>query len=172
MTDPKRFAFAGGILLLLLLLLVWTLSPRNAPPAARRHAVSKVDRPSFTLSTRPTPLVTSTGGARAVPSPVGSAEVGADTSTRLYAVAMPRLSGLPPEARSGTALELWVAWEPPITKQPRIQRLATGVTLDRIVPPVAPKGSPVALLRIPRNEIPSVLYGDRYGSMSAVITGE
>jgi hypothetical protein len=40
---------------------------------------------------------------------------------RAYAVAVPELKGLPPEAIPGTRLELWVAWDPPVTKQPRVQ---------------------------------------------------
>ena len=163
MPDVKRLSVAGGVVVLLLLLF-WraasSVSQPSSPPA--RRASSKV-----VPSTNPSALSAAPSPRVSLGEPAAVSEVG----TRGYAVALPELSGLPADALPGTRLELWVAWEPPVTKQPRIQRLATSVTLDRIVPPVTPDGSPAALLRIPRREIPSVLYGDRYGAMSVVVTG-
>ncbi len=165
MPDVKRLSIAGGVVVLLLLLFWRAASSVSQPssPSVRRASSNAVQGASpSVLSAAPSPS-TSSGAPSA---PISGAD------TRVYAVALPELAGLPADAAPGTRLELWVTWEPPVTKQPRVQRLATGVTLDRMVPPVTPDGSPAALLRIPRREIPSVLYGDRYGAVSAVVTGE
>jgi hypothetical protein len=162
MPDIKRFLVAGGVVVMLLLLF-WRAAgsvshsgptPRTVAPPVTRQTPLSID-PSPSLS----------------PAESSSKDPADGPAMRIYAVSLPELTGLPEDAKAGTPLELWVAWEPPVTKHPRIQRLATGITLDRIVLPVVPEGSPAALLRIPRHEIPSVLYGDRYGALSAVITG-
>jgi hypothetical protein len=163
MPDVKRLAIAGGVVVLLLLLFWRAAASVSQPSPSRPH-------PGLSLSDAGTPVWAPSIG----PSPIEGAgtTTPSEGGTRDYAVALPELAGLPEDAQPGTPMELWVAWEPPVTKHPRIQRLATGVTLARIIPPVTPDGAPAALLRIPKAQIPSVLYGDRYGVMSAVLTGE
>lgn len=168
MPDVKRFAVAGGVVVVLLLLF-W----RAAAPVSHPSAPSEMATLPTTQQTASSLAVPSPGSEPARSASAPSPAISDDRSapTRVYAVALPDLPGLPEDAKPGTSLELWVAWEPPVTKHPRIQRLATGVTLDRIVPPVVADGAPAALLRIPIKEMASVLYGDRYGALSAVITG-
>lgn len=88
---------------------------------------------------------------------------------RAYAVALPELKGLPPEAIPGTRLELWVAWDPPVTKQPRVQKLIEDVILAEMIPPVVPEAPATAVLSVPTKTLPDLLYGDRYGALSATI---
>ncbi|HEX2239804.1 MAG TPA: hypothetical protein VHJ82_01490 [Actinomycetota bacterium] len=86
-----------------------------------------------------------------------------------YALALPSLRGLPSDTPPGTPLKLWAAWEPPITKQPRIQVLIERVVLRAIVPPTDPGAPPTALLWVPVERIPDLLYGDRYGALSVTV---
>ena len=88
---------------------------------------------------------------------------------RLYAVSVPELSGLPPDAPPGTALELWVAWDPPLTKRPKIQLLIPRVTVERIVPGLTPEAPATVMLEVPRRAMPDMLYGDRYGTLSVTV---
>lgn len=62
--------------------------------------------------------------------------------------------------------EVWVAWNPPIVKEPNIQLLLKGVTLDKIAPPVTPEGPYVALLLMSRADAREFLYATRYGALS------
>jgi hypothetical protein len=86
-----------------------------------------------------------------------------------YAVDLSDLQGLSPDTAPGTHMDLWVAWEPPITRGPKIQRLLHGVTLEKMIPPVVPDGPVTALLSVRASQIPRLLYGDRYGALSATI---
>jgi hypothetical protein len=88
---------------------------------------------------------------------------------RGYALAVPELKGLPGGAAPGTRLELWVAWDPPVTKEPRVQRLLKDVILDEIIPPVVPEAPATAILSVPAKSVPDLLYGDRYGALSATM---
>jgi hypothetical protein len=164
MPDLKRLLVAGGVVVVLLFLF-WRAAGSVAHSGPTPDALAGIPTDQNSLSPVPSPTLSSEESSSSRSSALQS-------RTRIYAVSLPELSGLPADAKAGTALELWVAWEPPVTRRPRIQRLATGVSLARIVLPVVPDGSPAALLRIPVKEMPSVLYGDRYGALSAVITGE
>lgn len=90
-------------------------------------------------------------------------------TTVSYAIALPELHGLPPQAAPGTELEIWVAWEPPVTEEPKIHRLLESVILEEIAPPLLPDGPHVAMLLVPRKGLSDLLYGDRYGALSVAI---
>lgn len=85
---------------------------------------------------------------------------------RSYALAVPEIKGMPPNAASGTHFELWVAWDPPITDRPKLQRLIDDVVLERVVSPVVPEAPPVAILLVKRREVDELMWGDRYGALS------
>jgi hypothetical protein len=87
-------------------------------------------------------------------------------SYRSYAVALPELRGLSPDAAPGTRLELWVAWEPPVTKRPQFRLLLRGAVLERLVPPVTAQGPTTALLLVPEERIGDLLYADQWGALS------
>ncbi|MGH2756822.1 MAG: hypothetical protein ACRDI3_03445 [Actinomycetota bacterium] len=91
------------------------------------------------------------------------------TSRRSYAIALPELKGLPPDASPGTEMELWVAWEPPVTQRPRIQRLLRAVVLEKIAPPAIEGGPSVALLSIAASDVSDLMWGHRYGALSVVL---
>ncbi len=97
------------------------------------------------------------------PTPIRSPE------QRVYALSLSELSGLPPDAPPGTPLQLWVAWDPPITRGPKIQILVPRATLERIVPGITPEAPATALLAVPLRTVTDLLYGDRYGALSVTL---
>jgi hypothetical protein len=102
------------------------------------------------------------------PPPAGDGSPDED-QTRSYAIALHELPGLPPDAEPGTALELWATWRPPITKERQVQKLVEGALLERVTPPLTPEGPPVAILSVPEKEIDELLFGDRFGELSAAV---
>jgi hypothetical protein len=145
----RNLVLAGGIAIAAALFAAGFLFPSEepSPPA--------VDR-----SPRPAPA----------PEPTPSATIQrAESETRIYAVSLPRLRGLPATAVRGTRLELWVAWEPPITKAPRFQKLLEDVVLEEIVPPPIPEAPPTALLSVHVDDVGDLLYADRFGTLTATI---
>jgi hypothetical protein len=56
-----------------------------------------------------------------------------------------------------------------VTKEPRVQRLLIDVVLDEVIPPVVPEAPATAILSIPTKAVPDLLYGDRYGALSAIM---
>jgi len=87
---------------------------------------------------------------------------------RSYAVSAAEVAGLSVDTPQGTRLELWVAWDPPVTKEPRVQRLVDEVVLERIVPPTVPEAPATAILLIAPQSVDEVIYGDIWGRLSAV----
>jgi hypothetical protein len=93
----------------------------------------------------------------------------AATGFRSYALEITALDGLPPNASPGTALEIWVTWEPPVTRSIRVQKLIPRVYVQKIIPNIVPEGPATAMLRIPKDDVADVLYGDRFGRLSAIV---
>jgi len=125
---------------------------------------------------QPTDPATTAGGAvspappYAAPAPVTTpTSLPVEPSRRSYAIALPDLKGLPPDAVPGTQMELWVAWEPPLTRRPRIQRLFPSVVLEKIAPPAIEGGPAVAILSVESSDVSDLLWGDRYGALSVVL---
>ena len=102
------------------------------------------------------------------PAPVPAPTVSRGIQRVSYAVAIYDLAGLPPDAPVGTPLELWVSWDDRYAKGPQIQRLVTDVSIERYVQPITPDGPQVVMLSVPRRQLDELLYGDRYGALSAV----
>ncbi|MFN2388733.1 MAG: hypothetical protein ABR575_03890 [Actinomycetota bacterium] len=148
--------------------LLWALVP---PPDAETPAPAS---PSESVRSS-TPSEAPSQWGRPAPSELAAQppEAGARPHGRRapvgYAIAVPELQGLPPDASPGTHLEVWVAWDPPVTDQPRIQRLLPDVVLQRIVAPTTPGAPPVALLLVPRKSMTDLLWGDRYGALSVTV---
>jgi hypothetical protein len=149
-TKAKRVAYALAVVSLGTLLLHGLpggKEPAGASRAARRGPAAVASPPATPVSD---------------PSPDA-----AGRST--YAIPLTELDGLPPASPPGTHLDIWVAWTKPITKGPRIQHLLSGVSVERILPPTTPDEPPTVLLSVPRGRIARLLYGDRWGGLSAVI---
>ena len=85
-----------------------------------------------------------------------------------YAFLLPELQGLPPNVKPGTAIEIWVTWEPPVTKKLQVQQLVPRATVEELIPSIEP-GPPTVMLSLERRHIPDLMYGDRYGSLSTVV---
>lgn len=111
-------------------------------------------------------VVTVAGVASPAPAPVAAPS---DPGRRTYAVAVPSLRGLPEGAAPGTRLDLWVAWEDRVKTKTRLQHLLDDVRLERIVPPATPDSAPAALLSVPEDSVPDLLYGDLFGSFAVTI---
>lgn len=88
---------------------------------------------------------------------------------RSYAVGQHDLAGFPPDIAPGTQIELWVTWEPPISRGPRLQKLISDVVLERTVPGSVPEAPVTILLSVPANRIGDLIYADGYGRLSAVL---
>ena len=86
-----------------------------------------------------------------------------------YAISLAELSGLPRDARPGTVVDLWVTWDPPLTKRPKVQPLIRGAIVEKMAPAVVPGSLPDAILSVPERQVPRLIYGDRYGSLSATV---
>lgn len=99
-------------------------------------------------------------------SPTGGVE---RSDLRSYAVALPELQGLSPDTEPGAAIELWVTWDTPGDKKPRLEPLIERAVLERIVPPLLPGAPDTALLKVPATDIPDLLLADRYGLLSAAV---
>lgn len=104
---------------------------------------------------------------------VAEGDSGSDVNSSLrrhtYAISVFDLAGLPPDAKPGTTLELWVAWDPPVTKSAQVQRLLRNVVLERIIPGPVMEAPSMALLSVLPRQVPDLLYGDRYGSLSVTV---
>lgn len=113
-----------------------------------------------------TPLHPSAGGADV---PVeGTASV-PDDGRRSYAIGLHDLAGLPPDAAPGARLELWVTWEPPVTREPRLQKLISDVLLERTIPGTVPEAPVTVLLSVPQDRVSDLIYADGYGKLSVVV---
>ncbi len=157
MSNRTKNLALAAIVAVLLAALVWQVIPSGEPPSGRTDTGAGG-------SPIPEP-----GRAGEQPGRGGEQPVPDSGDTRLYAVSVAELPGLPPDAPAGTRLEIWVAWDPPLTERPRIQKLLPEVTLDEIIPPVTPDGPAAAMLRVRTSRLGDLLYGDRYGSLSATV---
>jgi hypothetical protein len=84
---------------------------------------------------------------------------------------LPELEGLPPSTSSGTEIEIWATWEPPVAKRLKVQRLIPQATVSKILPSIEP-GPPTVVLELERRFIPDILFGDRFGSLSVVLASD
>ena len=147
----RNLAIVGVVVALASFLVVSRIDPATPSP---RVAVDPATPGSSTL---------------APPETTPTMEPSPDTNLASYALPLSELRGVPPDIPSGSTLELWVTWEPPITKEAQVQLLLREVTLQKIIPTTDPEGPPTALLGVRDAQIGDLIYGDRYGSFHAVI---
>lgn len=86
-----------------------------------------------------------------------------------YSIDLSDIAGLSPTTVPGSAVELWVTWDRPLTRSPKLQRVVRNAVLERVNPPVTPDGPTVATFLVSRNEIDGLLWADSYGALSATI---
>lgn len=86
-----------------------------------------------------------------------------------YAIPTIDLQGLRPDIAPGTHLDLWVTWQPPVTKTAELHPLLKDVVLEEIVPPLSPDGPHAAILLVDPDQITDLMWGDRFGALSAAV---
>jgi hypothetical protein len=145
----KRTAAAVAIPLVVLFVVLRLMS---GPPEGR--AVEPIEPPAAT----PMPV---RGPAS------GEATIG--DGYRSYALEVTELDGLPPDAPPGTLLEVWVTWEPPLTRKIKIQKLIPRARLEKIIPNIVPEAPATALVSVPRSTIVDLMYGDRFGRLGVTV---
>ncbi|MFN2587199.1 MAG: hypothetical protein ABR613_03625 [Actinomycetota bacterium] len=113
------------------------------------------------------------GAALASPQPAtpGAGLGAAAPARRSYAIRLHDLQGLPPDAAPGTAFELWVTWEPPVTEEPRLHRLIGDVVLERTIPGAVPEAPVTVLVSVPADRAGDLIYADTFGRLSVVLPG-
>jgi hypothetical protein len=105
------------------------------------------------------------------PSPAAIAPVGVSDRANYY-LSVPEVDGLPDEITPWSRIELWVAWDPPITDEPSIHRLLNDAYIEAVLAPVAPDAPSTLKLSIRHRDIADLIYADRYGSLSAIVVGD
>lgn len=85
-----------------------------------------------------------------------------------YYMSFNELDGLPRDTPPWTPVELWVAWDPPITDEPLVQLLDDDVFIESILPPVVPGAGHVVKLSVRLKDRENLVYADRYGSLSVI----
>ena len=146
----RNLAAVGIAVALTSFMVVSRLGPVTPGASGASHASSVTPTPEATPAT-------------------ASTDVRDDLSS--YAVALPELRGLPSDAAPGTIVDLWVTWDAPVMKEPQVQPLLRKVTVQKIISNAAPEAPPTVLLGVEHDDVGDLLYGDRYGSLSAVLTG-
>lgn len=181
----KNLAIAGAAVVVVGFVAVDTLVP--APPAVIADTTADGD-PSTSGGTPPavepgsarpagedlTPVVppgASPAATLGSPASSAGATAEAEQSRRDYAIGLHDLAGLPPDAAAGTRLELWVTWEPPVTRAPRLQKLVGDVVVERTIPGAVPEAPVTVVLSVPADRVGDLIYADGYGKLSVVLPG-
>ena len=158
----RRLALTGGAGLVAAVVL-WSLGPQEtSPPSSNSGALVASPPSSASLPIAGSSPMTPTDAASSIPTQPAPAV------RRNYALGLHELDGLSPDVTPGSPLQIWVAWEPPLTRRSQIQLLLPDVLVVRIVPSVVPEGPTTVLISVPARDISDLLYGDRYGELSAV----
>ena len=157
-SKTRRLAFTAGFVVLFALTL-WSWFPGGDAQA---------NKPDSAAGTKPTGIPLSPAPELSDSSP----EAAAPTTSQLesdrqsYALGLHDIAGLAQDTAAGTVVDLWVAWDPPITKKPQFQRLIPSVVIEEIMPPFVPEGPVTVMLSVPAKKIGDLLYADRYGAIS------
>lgn len=86
-----------------------------------------------------------------------------------YSIGLDEIAGLSPVEAPGSIAELWVTWDRPLTRVPKLQRIVHDAVLARIDPPISSDGPTVATFLVSRKGVERLLWADRYGSLSAIV---
>lgn len=157
-SKNRNLVLAAGVAAVLMVFL-WQAVPST--PATDTSALPQDSSETPPLAAiSPTPLQTSAPQA-----PIGDvAEV-----SRTYSIGLHELSGLTELTAPGTRIDIWASWGPPLTKRPQVQRLLRNVTILRIQPPFLPEGPVAVVLSLSKDQVESMVWGDKYGSLAAVV---
>lgn len=148
-SRTRRLAFTAGFVVLFALTL-WSWVPSKAVSEGKKAPAEAALEPvGAEPASEDVPLPAPQHGGR-----------------QSYAIGLHDLSGLSRDTAPGTVVDLWVAWDPPITDTPQYQRLIPSVIVEEIEPPFVPEGPFTVVLSVPRKKIGDLLYADRYGAIS------
>lgn len=164
-SRTRRLAYtAGFVVLVALTLWSWvptsdaaqdqdSLAPMNVEPGAPEVAQSPADSIDSDPGTAATSVTAQPTGKR-----------------QRYAIGLHDISGLPADSPPGTIIDLWVAVDPPHVERSQIHPLISAVVVEEIQPPAVPEGPVTVILSVRPREIEHLLWADRYGALSAVLT--
>ena len=150
------------------------LFPRSggSPSATTTYPYDNaVEEPSSTLS----PLggdvdtVLGTPAPANAPSPTVTSGAVAERAPgrAAYTIYLYKLAGIAPDSAPGTRLDIWVTWKPPVTERPKVNLLLEDVELGRIESGF--EEGPVADLLVDEDDVPDLIYGERFGALTAVV---
>jgi hypothetical protein len=165
----KNLTLAGGGVVLIGFVAVNTFvapaAPQSAPqPSDALGLAEPAPSPSRAGEDLADPAMARSPAASA--SPAGGVAVPA---RRSYAIGLHDLAGFPPDAAPGEPLELWVTWEPPVTRGPRLQKLISDVVVERTIPGSVPEAPVTVLLSVPVGRVGDLIYADTFGKLSVVL---
>ena len=86
-----------------------------------------------------------------------------------YSIDLDEITGLSPVADPGSIAELWVTWDRPLTRVPKLQSVVRDAVLAEISPPITADGPTVATFLVSRKSVERLLLAERYGSLSATV---
>ncbi|MDQ4125020.1 MAG: hypothetical protein M3134_05405 [Actinomycetota bacterium] len=179
----KNLALAGGAVMVVGFVAVNTLvapaatTPAPAvaepalPAAASPAAASTPDPGSSSILSSEPAGAASPAASPGAPDALLEGAAPATADRRSYAIGLQDLAGLPPDAAPGARLELWVTWEPPVTREPRLQKLIGDVVIERTIPGPVPEAPVTVLLSVPAARVGDLMYADGYGRLSVVVPG-
>lgn len=154
----QRLITTAAGLITLVAAVVW-VAQGSAPSPSVAADAEVVTNPSPLASSAPEP-----GASPPVPEPAAVAD-----DLVSYAIPVTELQGLPPDLAPGTALDLWVMWQPPVTKDTKVDRLLRGVLLENIVAPLLADAPHVAVLSVSPDQFSRLVWGDRLGALSVAV---
>lgn len=160
-SKTRRLAFTAGFVVLLALTL-WSWLPGSAGQANTPHSATAAEPAEPDLAPAPQLSDPATTADGHVTPPL-------ESDRQSYALGLHDIAGLAQDSAPGTVVDLWVAWDPPITAKPQFQRLIPSVVIEEIMPPFTPEGPVTVMISVPTKKIGDLLYADRYGAISATL---
>jgi hypothetical protein len=101
--------------------------------------------------------------------PEDAIPLGRDGERVAYSIELDEIAGLSSAADPGSIAELWVTWDRPLTRVPKLQPVVRDAMLAQISPPITADGPTVATFLVSRKNVERLLWADRYGSLSATV---
>jgi hypothetical protein len=86
-----------------------------------------------------------------------------------YWIGAHEIEGVVPELAPGTRVEVWVTWEPPLVKQPVVEKLIRDAYIAAILPSTMIEGTLDVGLSLNDRDISAMTYGERFGSLNLIV---
>ena len=142
--------------------------PRRVPsPVAAVGSTTPSPLPTSDSKPLGVPAESSAGTSATPPASTVEAPVVQDAGQTIYSIYLYKLPGLAPDAAPGSVVDIWVTWKPPVTRAPKVDLLLEDVVLQRIETGFVE--GPVADLIVAEEQVPDLIYGERFGSFNATV---